>query len=127
MAYGELITEEQGSGYNKLTGQFFKGHTPWNKGKTWAELKIKKRSQKRMAKGWKNLELHRCRSPYAGKNKKPIFQLDDEGNVLGWFESVSKAAEVTGTNTHNIGQVCRGKRKHAGGYVWAHEENKKEL
>ena len=42
---------------NPKTGCFLKGHAPANKGKTWDEY-MPKRSQKRCAKGWKNLDKH---------------------------------------------------------------------
>ena len=58
MSYGELTLPPVWTGINKQTGRFLKGHVPVNKGKPWSKW-MPKRSQKRCAKGWKNLDLHR--------------------------------------------------------------------
>lgn len=34
------------------------------------------------------------------------------------YKSISEASRSTGVNPSNIGAVCRGKRKSAGGYTW---------
>lgn len=56
---------------NPLTGRFLKGCVPANKGKKWDEF-MSKRSQRRSAKGWKNLEKHRVRPATAGRKPKQV-------------------------------------------------------
>lgn len=43
----------------------------------------------------------------------------DTGNI---YNSVTEASKATGTNMSKIVDVCRGRRKTAGGFQWAYEE-----
>lgn len=52
------------------------------------------------------------------KVSRTIEQLDDEGNVLNTFPSISYAARETETNRGSINQVLAGTRLRAGGYKW---------
>ena len=54
----ELYLQPERKPYNPVNGQFLKGHTPHNKGKQWKEW-AGRRAQKRMMKGWKNLDTYR--------------------------------------------------------------------
>lgn len=80
--YGELHLSPVWKGRDFKTGRFLKGHTPANKGKKWNEFKDK-RSQKRSAKGWKNLEPFRCKGggPNSGRPKKAVIAVMDNGGV----------------------------------------------
>ena len=49
---------------------------------------------------------------------KAVIQLDLNGNILNYFESMSEAARQTGCNNSKISAVCSGKRKTHGGYIW---------
>lgn len=49
---------------------------------------------------------------------RSVIQLTLEGIVIGEFDSLLQAEEVTGIPRQNIGEVARGKRKTAGGYKW---------
>ncbi len=66
-----------------------------------------KRSQRRCAKGWKNLDLYRCtRHPNAGRKKKQVVAVLDDGR---WcvFPYVGKAAEWCKGSRENVGRCCR--------------------
>lgn len=39
-------------------------------------------------------------------------------NVIAYYKSISEAARKTGGHNEHIGDVCRGKRKTANGYLW---------
>lgn len=52
-----------------------------------------------------------------GKQKK-ISQYDKNNKLLMEFNSIKEASEKTHINASNIGQVCSGKRKTAGGFIW---------
>lgn len=52
----------------------------------------------------------------------PVVQYTTGGVFLAEYSSIREAERVTGINHSNIGQVCRGKRKTAGGYLWLYEE-----
>lgn len=51
---------------------------------------------------------------------KPIkvAMIDEDGNVLQIFNSVSEASESTNTNPTSISQCFSGRIKHAGGHRW---------
>lgn len=107
MSYGELKLPPVYTGVNKKTGKFMKGHIPANKGKKWSEY-LSKSAQKRCAKGWKNLELHRPtrRPDNAGRCRKPVVAVMDDGSwvVLPY---IGAAAEWCGFGRHNIRRCCK--------------------
>lgn len=111
---------------NPLTGRFNKGTTSWNKGMTWDEMGISKRKQKKILSNLQHLGRH----DIGGWNKKAVVALDDEGNKVGWFESIMQAGKKVGVTSKNINYCCKGRRKHAGGYRWKYfsewEEKKKD-
>lgn len=90
-----------------ISGRFLKGHVPANKGKTWNET-MGKRAQKRAAKGWKNLELHRCKGggPNSGRPKKAVIAVTDEGEFK-YFSYVGAAATWCNGNRENVARCCR--------------------
>lgn len=49
------------------------------------------------------------------KLSKPVAQMDDDGNVIRVFDTISQACEEVGGR---IKEVCDGKRTHAKGYCW---------
>lgn len=52
-----------------------------------------------------------------GKAKK-VAQLDDEGNIIAIFDSVSEASRKTGANRQGISATCLGKQKKCFNYYW---------
>lgn len=109
MSYGELTLAPVCTGVNRQTGRFLKGHIPHNKGKRWSDY-MGKRKQKRCAKGWKNLDLHRNkngRPDTAGRCRKPVVAVMDNGSWVV-FDYLGAAAEwLGGGNRENIGRCCR--------------------
>lgn len=99
--------------YNPTNGQFVKGIVPHNKGKKWDDF-MPKRSQRRAAKGWKNLDKYRptTRPDTAGRCRKQVVALMDGGG-FHVFPYIGAAAEwlkrTTGEscNRENIGRCCR--------------------
>jgi len=51
------------------------------------------------------------------KKRKPILRINEDGSTCE-FESALQAFRATGISFSSIREVCRGKRKSAGGYVW---------
>lgn len=49
---------------------------------------------------------------------KAVEMLSLNGEALGVFTSMAAAAKATGVNFRNISEVCNGRRKTAGGYLW---------
>lgn len=67
-----------------------------------------------------NLSYGTTRERIAEKNRKPILQLDKEGNVIKKWPSISEAAESLGyiaSNSHII-DCLKGRHKTAHGYGW---------
>ena len=59
----------------------------------------------------------------AMKNRcKPVKQYDKNMNYIASYDSIKEASEKTNANKGDIGKVCIGKRKSAGGYVWRWKE-----
>ena len=52
-----------------------------------------------------------------------IEQYDLNGNLLNTFSSVTEAGRSVKTTSGHIGEVCRGKRKTAGGYIWRYKDD----
>ena len=107
MSYGELTLPPVWTGINKQTGRFLKGHVPANKGKKWSDY-MGKRAQKRAAKGWKNLIIHRpkTRPDTAGRCRKQVIAVLDDGS---WrvFSYLGSAAEWVGGSRENVRRCCR--------------------
>lgn len=60
-------------------------------------------------------------SNYHGKTKS-ILQIDPISEIIvAEYNSLTEASEITGINRGNIGSVCQGKRKTAGGYNWKYK------
>jgi hypothetical protein len=53
-----------------------------------------------------------------GKNARPVVQLDKNGNVIKKYSSRVDAERETSVDAIQIGRVCSGIRKTAGGYKW---------
>ena len=113
MSYGELTLPPVWTGINKQTGRYLKGHVPANKGKKWSDY-MSKRSMKRAAKGWKNLDLHRNkngRPDTAGRCRKPVVAIRDDGSwcVLPFLGA---AAEWCGGRRENVRRCCQNNSTH---------------
>lgn len=50
--------------------------------------------------------------------KKRVVQIAQDGVVIAEYDSIAKAAQVTNVSAPDIGKVCRGQRKSAGGFIW---------
>ena len=49
----------------------------------------------------------------------PVVQYSKSGEEIGRYISQREANEITGVLSQNISQVCLGKRKTAGGFIWS--------
>lgn len=56
-------------------------------------------------------------------NKKPVDQFDKDGNFIARYSSCSEAGRMTGCSARHISEVCIGKRKTCGGYIWKRVES----
>lgn len=57
--------------------------------------------------------------PKTSNDKKPVLQVDQQGNVLAEYESASSAARAVGLKSVNsITRCCADKQSTAGGYCW---------
>ena len=71
-----------------------------------------------------------CAFPLAIKHKqdaaikrvgKRVIQYDFDGNEIARYRGQNEAGRLTGISGANISQVCNGKRKQAGGFIWRYE------
>jgi len=53
---------------------------------------------------------------------RPMYQLNDDGEIIGEYESLSAAIRATGINSKSIRDAASGVQKHAGGYKWAYKD-----
>ena len=56
---------------------------------------------------------------------KKVAQLDECGNILNVFDSITDAAEKICISSSHIGSVCKGTRKTSGGFGWKYMEREK--
>ena len=59
---------------------------------------------------------------YSKVGSKPVVQLDLLGNMVKEYPSIKNAYEITGVARSGIGNVCIGKAKTAGGFLWKYKE-----
>lgn len=52
---------------------------------------------------------------------KPVLQYDMDGNFIKKYHGIAEAQRETGVQFKNISKVCKGERRHAGGYIWKYE------
>ena len=105
---GSLYIPTDWTRVNPRNGQFMKGHEPHNKGKKWEEY-VPKKSQRRMRKGWKNLDKYRnCngRADNCGRCRKEVVAVRNNGRYH-IFDFLGAAAEWLGGSRENIGRCCR--------------------
>ena len=50
--------------------------------------------------------------------KHKVIQYDNNENIIAEYESKLSAGKITGIPHQKMGQVCLGKRKTAGGFIW---------
>lgn len=54
---------------------------------------------------------------------KKIQQFTKNNEFIAEYNNLTEAAKITHINLSNIGEVCKGKRKTAGGYIWKYKIN----
>lgn len=107
-----------------------KGRDVWNKGKhgIYSEETLKKFSE--VHKGIHHTEESKRKmsesrkgrpSPFKGKpspKRKKVLKYDLNGNFIKEYTSMREAAKENPKCGTNIGAVCKGKRRQAGGFIW---------
>lgn len=97
--------------------------------------KHKEESKIKMSQSAKN-RIAKNGSPWLGRKHKKsskrkmgtaVLQLDREGNHLEWFDTITEAAEFTGSDFRLISAVCMGKRKTHNGFKWKYAENSSSI
>lgn len=56
-----------------------------------------------------------------GRTCKPVDQFCMDGELIASHESAKAAGDLIGVAAQYIGQVCKGRRVSAGGYLWAYK------
>lgn len=100
-------------------GHYFKGHKPWNRGKSWDEMGISKETQKLMR---KKLEMYQGKGnpKLAGWNSRPVIAIDEYGEQVHWYKSAADAARKLGLIRRNITRACV-KGYYCGDFRWKYD------
>ena len=53
---------------------------------------------------------------------RAVLQIDDAGNIIKEFDTITAAANEVGVNTKSIRDAANGVQKHAGGFRWVYKE-----
>lgn len=58
---------------------------------------------------------------YSNKTIRAVLQYDLLGNLIGEYDSLIEAANVTGSNSNGIQMCCVGKYKHSNNFIWKYK------
>lgn len=83
------------------------------------EKLIRERNERRAQREARKLEP---KEPSKRITRK-VVQLNDEGEIITIFESLSDAVKATGTNSKSIRDCCNRIQKHAGGFIWKYSDD----
>ena len=74
----------------------------------------------------KNLSKYHkdVKSGINNKRSRSVLKISKEGVLIAEYFSISSASRDTGVSTGDIMNVCKGKNKTAGGYIWMYKEKK---
>ena len=81
----------------------------------------KKHSEEDLEKMSKNRKGKCCGKD--NSNSREIVKLDDNFNCLEIYTTVTEAAKNNNVQRSHIALVCRGERKHTGGFKWMYKED----
>lgn len=70
---------------------------------------------------WCDSKYNNNYGKHASSSNKPVFKLDECGNVLSAYRSIKEAGRANAIDPTLISPVLTGKRKHAGGFRWAYQ------
>lgn len=66
-------------------------------------------------------DIDPVKEPKKCHTAKAVYQLNDDGEILNEFESISKASKLTGISNHSIYSALNGTQKTAGGFYWLYK------
>ena len=58
---------------------------------------------------------------YSNKTIRSVLQYDLLGNLIGEYDSLIEAANMTGSNSNGIQMCCVGKYKHSNNFIWKYK------
>lgn len=82
-----------------------------------AIAKAQKQKEKEEAKA-----IAKANKEPSSTNKRSIIQMDDDGNIIKIYESVTLASNEVGVSPKSIRDAAKGVQKHAGGFVWKYKD-----
>nr|QBK92508.1 MAG: HNH endonuclease [Pithovirus LCPAC401] len=80
---------------------------------------------------WKYTDSAKAKKPIARSRSSPVNQIDEHGNIIATFSSISKAASTLTISATGISHVCHGHQQTSGGcyfrFVNREDENRSKL
>lgn len=99
------------------------GNEPWNKGKTsvYSDATLKVMAARKL--GGTLTEDHKKKIAHNSypPNRRAVLQYDQNGNLIKEWISIGRAGVELNIQEQNLGKVCRGERKTAGGFTWKYK------
>ena len=80
------------------------------------------KKQKEEAKAQREAKKEAAESEPKKPRGRSVLQMDEDGNILNEYETISDAAREIGVDSKCITDAAKGKQKHAGGYRWKYKE-----
>lgn len=71
--------------------------------------------------GWSYNKVNKLPIKLMVPHSTPVIQYDKNGNYIKEYSCAKEAYKITGISDTTIGNVCKGKGKTAGGYVWKYK------
>lgn len=72
----------------------------------------------------RSIRRSRAAKRTAQKRQRPVIQYDKDMNYIAEYKSIAEASKTNRIDATDIGRVCKGRRRSAGGYVWKYKKEK---
>lgn len=115
--FGKPVSEEQRAQISERMKEIWREKKAQGIG---AHENTRKALQEGNARRWEEYRKNKAPKEVSKGRKQRIAKLDENGNILEEFESITAASKKYGINGSHIASVCRHERKSAGGFKWTY-------
>ena len=113
--FGKPISEQQRAQISERMKEIWREKKAHGIG---AHENTRKALQEGNARRWEEYQKNKAPKEVSKGRKQRIAKVDENGNILEEFESITVASKKYGINGSHIASVCRHERKSAGGFKW---------